>query len=753
MWIYLFLLFFACHHNKNAPPSVAKITFEGNDHAFSATSDYVLRSVIEQQKNEWFSFLNPQEKLKLYQPETVRLDAWRLENWYATQGYIDAKFIGWEIHYLPQRIWHPNPRVQITGYLEEGEPVQIRSVQLERDSKNLMERTLRKKLYFDVGQPLLLSNIEASEAELLSLYHNNSYARATVDITAEIWPENCYELEEEVGVCLQAQVEASCSNKDQKELCEEVLSSLQKCQDDWCFREFVERYPQFIEKGKRDIADIIIQVDEGESCTFGDVLWFSDSLVPFNVLRDQVPFEKGDAYKSKDVTKLQQRLFSLSQFSVVTVTPDLSQSGKEIPVMVNLTARKPQQMQVGMGGQIESGSGAVHGSIEYSHINLFNRLLKLQWSNRLGYASYTNSLNDISGTEITDFQEFLGSSGPIIESNLQINYPRFIRPTWAIGFEIDYEMGVEPTYRFSAPTVSPFFSWKKPLKRSVFSSIDTRFSYYFTNFTYLDLQVPIEDLNNPKLGLDVQEQFSLGFLGQEITLDGRNDPLLTKKGAYVAMDFYWAGLIFGGGYDYWQVNTDYRYFYDLRDISNITIPGTKMTIRRWRMNRGKKVRERNGVIALRTSSGALMPYKATEDASFAPYSSHLFLGGANDVRGWKNYYLGPYICKTDDCVIDGVQQNTDILPIGGKAALSGSIEYRQYFQDAYGVALFLDSGMVWDRVSSIQLRDIQPSAGVGLRYISPIGPVRFDVACRLKETDLFLAEEPCRAHFAFSEAY
>ena len=39
--------------------------------------------------------------------------------------------------------------------------------------------------------------------------------RATVKIVAEIWPENCYELEDEVGLCLQGQVKASCSMKSE----------------------------------------------------------------------------------------------------------------------------------------------------------------------------------------------------------------------------------------------------------------------------------------------------------------------------------------------------------------------------------------------------------------------------------------------------------------------------------------------------------------------------------------------------------
>ena len=128
-------------------------------------------------------------------------------------------------------------------------------------------------------------------------------------------PENCYELEDEVGLCLQGQVKASCSNEKQK-VCKEVLPLLERCEDDWCLRRTVETYSQFIVKGKDDVADVIIHVNEGESCTFGDVLWFSDSLVSMSVLKDQVPFEKGSAYKrQKNYEATTTSIFSLSILS------------------------------------------------------------------------------------------------------------------------------------------------------------------------------------------------------------------------------------------------------------------------------------------------------------------------------------------------------------------------------------------------------------------------------------------------------
>ena len=42
----------------------------------------------------------------------------------------------------------------------------------------------------------------------------------------------------------------------------------------------------------------------------------------------------------------------------------------------------------------------------------------------------------------------------------------------------------------------------------------------------------------------------------------------------------------------------------------------------------------------------------------------------------------------------------------------------------------MDAGTVWADLASVQISDLQPSVGLGGRYISPIGPVRLDFASR-----------------------
>lgn len=66
-----------------------------------------------------------------------------------------------------------------------------------------------------------------------------------------------------------------------------------------------------------------------------------------------------------------------------------------------------------------------------------------------------------------------------------------------------------------------------------------------------------------------------------------------------------------------------------------------------------------------------------------------------------------------------------------------NIELRQDLDDlidGFGFAAFLDGGQVWQRVSTISDRPIQYGAGGGLRYQSPIGPIRIDVGYKLNPT-------------------
>lgn len=116
-----------------------------------------------------------------------------------------------------------------------------------------------------------------------------------------------------------------------------------------------------------------------------------------------------------------------------------------------------------------------------------------------------------------------------------------------------------------------------------------------------------------------------------------------------------------------------------------------------------------------------------------PSNIRYYSGGTNSVRGWDRQRLGPSTPAFDS---DG---NFDsYIPLGGRTNFLFNIELRQSldrFIPNFGLAAFLDGGQVWQDISSLASRPIQFGAGGGVRYQSPIGPVRVDFAYKLNPTD------------------
>ncbi len=98
-----------------------------------------------------------------------------------------------------------------------------------------------------------------------------------------------------------------------------------------------------------------------------------------------------------------------------------------------------------------------------------------------------------------------------------------------------------------------------------------------------------------------------------------------------------------------------------------------------------------------------------------PASERFYAGGDNSIRGWEFEVLGP-----DDPVTNRNQ--------GGRMMAVGSLELERNLFGNWGVAVFTDFGNAFDPEYEANW---EQSAGLGLRYQTPIGPVRLDVAYQL----------------------
>jgi outer membrane translocation and assembly module TamA len=103
-----------------------------------------------------------------------------------------------------------------------------------------------------------------------------------------------------------------------------------------------------------------------------------------------------------------------------------------------------------------------------------------------------------------------------------------------------------------------------------------------------------------------------------------------------------------------------------------------------------------------------------------PASERFFAGGDTTVRGFVLDQLGAADTLNDQG-----------FPTGGNALVVLNLELRAPYWKGLGAVVFVDAGNVFKRVSDLDFGRLRPAAGFGLRYRSPLGPLRFDLGFNL----------------------
>lgn len=96
-----------------------------------------------------------------------------------------------------------------------------------------------------------------------------------------------------------------------------------------------------------------------------------------------------------------------------------------------------------------------------------------------------------------------------------------------------------------------------------------------------------------------------------------------------------------------------------------------------------------------------------------PITQRFYTGGRTTVRGYKENSLGP--------------EGEDGAVIGGDTLLNQRNQFQYLVLDSLSTHLFMDFGTVWLRDESFRISEMRTGTGVGFQYISPIGPIGFDL--------------------------
>jgi outer membrane protein insertion porin family len=177
--------------------------------------------------------------------------------------------------------------------------------------------------------------------------------------------------------------------------------------------------------------------------------------------------------------------------------------------------------------------------------------------------------------------------------------------------------------------------------------------------------------------------YSKTSIAESFILDRRNDPFNAQRGYFLSAALEWAYPLFNAESDFLKLFTKYQHYAPV--FPDWTFSGTF----RFGLGRGKM-----------------------------PIHERFFTGGSNSFRGTRFDELGP-------------KDPVSGQPIGGKALLLFNFEMTfpllSAFKDLYGV-FFYDLGNVWALRGNVNLSSLQNALGLGLRYRTPLGPIRLEVA-------------------------
>jgi translocation and assembly module TamA len=449
-------------------------------------------------------------------------------------------------------------------------------------------------------------------------------------------------------------------------------------------------------------ARITYKLDPGERYRFGMVTVSGNRAIDADEIVRAAGIDNGDLFKPSALDLAQQRIYNLGTFSGVRVGLEPLGDSRVAEVRVNVREAPFQTTRFGVGGQVETSRVEVpRVRAEYTNRNFFGGLRRLELASTVGFAFVPT----LTASTLT---------GLVTQTSGQMTIPTVLLPGLDFVGRGEFSRDIQLGFNYDQVAARAALVYRRG-RHAVSPSLN------FVRYFRAELNgVSLTTLNQQ--GLNPLRQCipscNLTYPELRYTYDSRDNVLEPTDGFFATIDFQ--QTLAPGSFRYFRFEPEVR---------------------------GYRALGKYGVLAGRVQYGALILEGANQGPQSSPIAQRFFGGGQSFQRGYAPTQQGPQIggevrAANPQFTGPGVareffadtDQGPGHIPVGGNGSALVTIEARlrtDFIFPHTEFAIFTDASRI---TASPQLPwegTLEVAPGLGLRYLTPFGPIRLDVAYTL----------------------
>ncbi|MEW6321877.1 MAG: POTRA domain-containing protein [Acidobacteriota bacterium] len=476
--------------------------------------------------------------------------------------------------------------------------------------------------------------------------------------------------------------------------------------------------PQLVPSDDRRHVDIRWRVVEGPRTFVDHILVTGNRSTSADLIRREILFKPGDPLGETALVESQQRLSALGLFRRVRITelPHGVTGNRDVIIDVE----EAPATTISYGGGVEVGRRlrragdtrtaeervdiAPRAFFEAGRRNLWGKNRSLNLATRVSFRPRDPAVanpdpDDMGGYGFNEYR--------------MVGIYREPRPFGTPGdaqVTAFVEQAIRSSFNFRRRGVQAEYARRFP------NALTLSGRYALNRTRLFDEQIDPED----QLLIDrLFPQVRLSVITGSLLRDSRDDVLDPTRGAVVGIDGSVAARGFGSEVGFARTFLQGAIYRRLPGHGFVVAASARMGLA---VGFPREVARVDGEGRPVTGADGQPAVDVVEDV---PASERFFAGGDTTVRGFALDRLG-----TDETL------NADGFPTGGNGLVVLNLELRAPYWKGLGLVGFVDAGNVFKRAGDVNLGALRGAAGGGVRYRSPLGPLRVDLGYKLDRRTL-----------------